>query len=98
MPPVHAFWSVTLYDMEQFFVPNPIKRYAIGDWDRLKFNEDGSLDLFIQHGSPGPDKESNWLPAPAGPFNLIMRLYWPGESVLDGSWKVPPVRRLPSSH
>jgi hypothetical protein len=94
-PPVNAFWSVTVYDMEQFLVPNPIKRYAIGDRDRLKFNEDGSLDLFVQHGSPGPEKESNWLPTLEGPFNLIMRLYWPKESMLDGSWKVPPVQRLP---
>ena len=94
-PPVNAFWSVTLYDMDQFFVPNPINRYAIGDRDRLRFNEDGSLDLLVQHGSPGPEKESNWLPAPEGLFNLIMRLYWPKESMLDGTWKIPPVSRVP---
>jgi hypothetical protein len=94
-PPANAFWSVTLYDMQQFFVANPIDRYAIGDRDKLKFNDDGSLDLFIQHDSPGADKESNWLPAPEGSFNLIMRLYWPKESMLDGSWKIPPVSRVP---
>ena len=94
-PPVNAFWSVTMYDMDQFFVPNPIDRYAIGDRDKLRFNDDGSLDLFIQHDSPGADRESNWLPAPAGQFNLIMRIYWPKESVIDGSWKIPGVRRAP---
>ena len=96
-PPVHAFWSATLYDMDRFFVPNPINRYAIGDRDRLRFNADGSLDLLIQHDSPGADQESNWLPAPAGPFNLILRIYWPRESVLDGSWRIPPVRGLKAS-
>ncbi len=94
-PPANAFWSVTMYDMQQFFVANPIDRYAIGDRDKLKFNEDGSLDLFIQHDSPGPERESNWLPAPEGEFNLIMRLYWPKESMLDGSWKIPPVSHVP---
>ncbi len=95
IPPTNAFWSVTMYDMQRFFVPNLIDRYAIGDRDRLKFNADGSLDLFIQHDSSGPERESNWLPAPKGEFNLIMRLYWPKASMLDGSWKVPPVQRLP---
>ncbi len=95
-PPAHAFWSVTMYDMRHFLVPNPIHRYAIGDRDKLKFNDDGSLDLFIQHDSPGPEKEPNWLPAPEGEFNLIMRLYWPKESMLDGSWKIPPVSRVRS--
>jgi len=94
-PPANAFWSVTMYDMQQFFVANPIDRYAIGDRDKLKFNEDGSLDLFIQHVSPGPEREPNWLPAPEGEFNLIMRLYWPKESMLDGSCKIPPVSRVP---
>jgi len=85
IPPTNAFWSVTMYDMQRFFVPNLIDRYAIGDRDRLKFNADGSLDLFIQHDSSGPERESNWLPAPKGEFNLIMRLYWPKASMLDGS-------------
>src|SRR5271157_407480 len=95
IPPTNAFWSVTMYDMQRFFVANPIDRYAIGDRDTLKFNDDGSLDLFIQHDSPGRERESNWLPAPKGECNLIMRLYWPKASMLDGLWKVPPVQRLP---
>jgi hypothetical protein len=94
IPPVQAFWSLTLYNDKQFFVENPINRYAIGDRDKLKFNPDGSLDLYIQHESPGKDKESNWLPAPKDSFNLIMRLYWPKKPVLDGTWAPPPVKRV----
>jgi hypothetical protein len=85
IPPVNAFWSLTLYNNKQFFVENPINRYAIGDRDKLTFNADGSLDLYIQHETPGKDKESNWLPAPKDGFNLIMRLYWPRKPVLDGA-------------
>jgi hypothetical protein len=94
IPPVKAFWSVTMYNDKQFFVENPLSRYAIGDRDKLKFNADGSLDLYIQHESPGKDKESNWLPAPKDSFNLIMRLYWPKKPVLDGTWTPPPVKRV----
>jgi hypothetical protein len=93
-PPVDAFWSITMYDNEQFFVENPIDRYAIGDRDKLKFGDDGSLTLYIQHASPGVDRESNWLPASKDEFNLIMRLYWPKKQVLDGAWKPPAVERL----
>ena len=64
LPPVDAFWSLTMYNAKQAFVDNPIDRYAIGDRDKLKFNEDGSLTLYVQHESPGKEKESNWLPAP----------------------------------
>src|SRR5262249_30434236 len=70
LPPVGAFWSITMYNSRQFFVANPINRYAIGDRDKLKFNDDGSLTLYIQRESPGSDKESNWLPAPNDQFNL----------------------------
>ena len=90
-PPVEAFWSVTMYNSDHFFVANPINRYAIGDRDALRFNPDGSLDLFLQHQSPGKEKESNWLPAPAGNFNLIMRMYWPKPEVLNGAYKIPAV-------
>jgi hypothetical protein len=93
LPPVEAFWSVTLYDNDGFPVPNPINRHAIGDRDPLKYNEDGSLDLYIQHEAPGKDKESNWLPAPVGAFNLTMRLYAPKASALTGEWSPPPVVR-----
>jgi hypothetical protein len=95
LPPVKAFWSVTMYNNQQFFVANPLNRYALGDRDRLQFNPDGSLDLYIQHGSPGQAREANWLPAPAEGFNLIMRLYWPKKPVLDGVWVPPPVQRVP---
>jgi hypothetical protein len=96
MPPVNAFWSVTLYDENSFFVANPINRYAISSWMPLAKNADGSIDLYVQHASPGKDRERNWLPAPAKSFNLTMRMYWPTEkapTILDGSWKPPVVRR-----
>lgn len=94
LPPVKSFWSLTLYDQDSFLVPNPLGRYGLGDRDPLKYNADGSLDLFLQHQSPGPEKEANWLPGPAGDFNVTLRLYWPKKSVLDGSWTPPPIKRL----
>lgn len=96
LPPVSGFWSVTMYDSNYFFVANPINRYSISARQNLKSNPDGSVDLYIQKDSPGVDKESNWLPAPAGKFIMMLRLYWPNEkdpSILDGSWKIPAVRR-----
>lgn len=94
LPPVVAFWSVTAYDKEGYFVANKIGRYAIGDRDPLKFNPDGSLDLYIQSQAPGPDRQSNWLPSGDGPFNLTFRLYWPKPAILDGSWRAPAVERV----
>jgi hypothetical protein len=95
IPPVRAFWSLTMYDSRQLFTANAINRYAIGGRDRLQFNDDGSLDLYIQRASPGPDKEPNWLPTPpAGEFSMNLRLYWPGPSALEGSWAPPPVKRI----
>lgn len=94
LPPVNAFWSLTMYNDRQFFVDNPIDRYAIGDRDALKFNADGSLTLLIQHEAPAEGLESNWLPAPEGSFNLMMRLFWPRPAALDGSWHTPAVRRV----
>jgi hypothetical protein len=91
LPPVGAFWSITMYNSNQFFVKNPIGRYAIGDRDKLKFNDDGSLTLYVQNDSPGKEKESNWLPAPKDSFSLFMRLYWPKKEILDGSWLPPAV-------
>lgn len=94
IPPVRAFWSLTMYNEEQFFAANPLNRYAIGDRDALKYNPDGSLDIYIQRESPGKDKESNWLPAPAsGTFTMNLRLYWPKQEVLVGSWSPPGVKR-----
>ncbi len=92
MPPARAFWSLTMYNPKQFFVANPIGRYAIGDRDKLKFNPDGSLDIYVQNERPAEDKEANWLPAPADEFNIVMRLYWPQPEVLEGVWTPPPIR------
>ena len=95
LPPVNGFWSLTMYDRDYFFVPNPINRQSISARNDLKANSDGSVDLYIQNESPGPEKESNWLPAPKDKFILMMRLYWPKEkapSIIDGTWKVPPVK------
>lgn len=94
-PPVNAFWSITVYNKEYFMISNAINRYALSGRDPLKYNEDGSLDLYIQKNAPDPDKTSNWLPTPEGDFLLMMRLYWPKEtspSILNGTWKPPPVR------
>ena len=96
LPPVDAFWSVTMYNMPKFYlVANPIKRYSIGDrTPGLKYNPDGSLDIYMQHESPGLDKESNWLPAPMGDFRPILRMYQPLPEALDGTFVLPPVRRV----
>jgi hypothetical protein len=94
IPPVDAFWSVTLYDAHGFQVVNSLNRFAIGDRDALKYNPDGSLDLYFQHASPGDDKEPNWLPAPAEDFNLTMRLYAPKPQALDGRWNPPAVSKV----
>jgi hypothetical protein len=95
-PPADGFWSITMYDEKFFFVANPINRYSISARQNLKANTDGSIDLYIQHETPGADKESNWLPAPAGKFILMLRMYWPSESdpsILNGSWTIPPVKK-----
>jgi hypothetical protein len=95
LPPVGAFWSLTMYDAEGFQVANPINRFAIGDRDSLKYNADGSLDLYIQNHSPGPEKEPNWLPAPKrGELGLTLRLYEPKPQVADGRWNPPAIKRL----
>lgn len=93
LPPVNAFWSITAYNSRQAFAPNPINRYAIGDRDALTFDPDGSVTLHVQRESPGPDRESNWLPTPADGFNLIMRLYWPSQEILAGTWHIPAIER-----
>lgn len=97
LPPAKGFWSLTMYDKNYYFVPNPIHRQSLSARQQLKANADGSVDLYIQNASPGADKESNWLPAPKGEFNLMLRMYWPDEkapSILDGSWKVPAVKEM----
>lgn len=97
LPPVEGFWSLTMYDGGYFFVSNPINRYSVSARQNLKANSDGSVDLYIQKDSPGADKESNWLPAPAGKFILMLRMYWPNEnnpSIIDGTWKIPAVKKI----
>jgi hypothetical protein len=93
-PPVDAFWSVTLYDPNGFQVANPLNRFALSSWMPLKREADGSLTLHIQSENPGDGKETNWLPAPKGPFNLTMRLYAPKSEALTGAWNPPPVIKL----
>jgi hypothetical protein len=93
-PPANAFWSLTMYDAQSFPVENPIDRYTISSWMPLKYNKDGSLDVYVQTDSPGKDKEANWLPAAAGDFSITMRVYWPKPAMIDGSWTPPPVKRI----
>jgi uncharacterized protein (TIGR03000 family) len=97
-PPVDGFWSLTMYNADYFFVANPLNKYTVSPRNDLKYNDDGSLDIYIQHDPPGKNKEANWLPAPEGKFILMLRLYWPKEkdpSIINGSWKVPPVKAAP---
>ncbi len=90
LPPVHAFWSLTPYNANEFLVKNDLNRFALGDRDDLIYNEDGSLDFYIQSNPPSKDKLTNWLPIPTeGPFFLTLRLYWPKAEALDGRWKLP---------
>lgn len=92
-PPANAFWSVTMYNPDGFLVPNPINRYAVGHTAKPTANPDGSVDLYIQHDAPAADKKANWLPAPSGQFNVMMRMYWPKESVINGTWTPPAVTK-----
>lgn len=94
LPPVNAFWSLTMYELPaSLLVANPINRYLINSpmLPDLKPDADGGLTLHLQNASPGSDLESNWLPAPTGPFMVAMRLYWPKEEALNGSWTPPPL-------
>ncbi len=95
LPPVDAFWSLTMYDADGFPVPNPLERYALGDRDPLVYNGDGSLDLYVGRTSPEADREANWLPAPEeGPLGLTFRFYGPRPELLEGRWTPPPLRRV----
>ena len=95
LPPADAFWSLTMYDGDGFPIPNAMDRFAIGDRDDLKFNADGSLDLYIEPESPGKDKEPNWLPsAKSGALGMTMRIYAPRRPVLTGEWVPPVVKRV----
>ncbi len=93
LPPVSAFWSLTMYDKDGYFVDNALHRYAARD-SLLKKNPDGSVDIYLQADSPGRDREANWLPAPKdAPFTLLLRMYWPKQPVLDGAYRPPGVVR-----
>lgn len=97
LPPVNGFWSITMYDKDFFFIPNPINRYNLSQRDTLLVNPDGSIDMYLQADSPGKEKEANWLPTGNGKFLPMIRLYWPKAtppSILDGSWIPPPVSRV----
>ncbi len=93
VPPVKGFWSLTVYNPEHLFYPNALKRYALGTKNKsLKYNDDGSLSLYLGNKSPGKEKEPNWIPAPAGDFSIWIRAYWPEQAILDGTWKPPVVQ------
>jgi hypothetical protein len=94
IPPVNAFWSLTMYDDQSYLVPNAINRYSLGDRSGMKFGDDGSLTIYIQTEQPSADKQANWLPAPKeGRFKLALRLYAPKKEVVDGGWMPPPISR-----
>lgn len=91
LPPAKFFWSVTLYTLpDRFLYENPLNRYSLGDRTKgLKYDADGALTLYVGHENPGPSKQSNWLPAPAGPYSLVARVYGPSEAAMKGTWKLP---------
>jgi hypothetical protein len=93
LPPNDAFWSLTMGDAKNHYVPNPIKRYSVGDRSGLVPNADGSVDIYIQNTAPA-GHETNWLPAPAGNFILWLRVYIPGATILNREYKVPPVVKV----
>ncbi len=94
-PPVNGFWSLTLYNEHHFFSPNELKRYSVGTKNKaLRYNDDGSLTIYVQPTSPGKDKEANWLPSPVdGDFSLYVRAYWPKAEIVEGTWTPPAVER-----
>jgi len=97
LPPANAFWSLTLYELPSSLLSeNPLHRYLINSpmLPDLKRDADGGVTLYIQHDSPGEDEEPDWLPAPSGPFFAALRLYWPKQTALDGTWKAPPLQRV----
>lgn len=101
LPPVNGFWSITMYNQDYFFVDNPLNRYTLSSRNKFKMNSDGSVDLYLQHQNPGGDKEANWLPAPAGKFILMLRMYWPTDktpSIINGTWTIPAVQEVKSGN
>jgi hypothetical protein len=97
VPPVKGFWSLTLYNDQKFFFPNPLNRFSLGTKNKsLQYGADGSLTLYVGSKSPGKDKETNWLPAPNGDFSLVIRTYWPEKAILNGTWTPPDVVKAKS--
>jgi len=94
IPPAKAFWSLTMYDIESYLVPNELNRYALGSHSKLDYAPDGSLIIYIQKDNPGSAKETNWLPAPDGPFRLALRLYAPDDDVINRRWLPPVVKKI----
>lgn len=94
LPPANAFWSLTMYNSSGFFVANELDRFALGDRSDMQYNEDGSLDIYLQYQKPEADKIRNWLPANKGNFNLTLRVYYPQEQMLSGQWKAPVFTRI----
>ncbi len=95
LPPVNAFWSITMYDLpQQLLVANPIDRYLINSpmLPTLRRDPDGGVTLYVQHASPGANRQSNWLPSPSGDFFAVLRAYWPKPAIVDGTWKLPPMK------
>jgi hypothetical protein len=93
LPPVAAFWSLTVYDSDGFLVESQINRYALGDRDQLTFNVDGSLDVLIQH-LPPTENVNNWLPVPKAPFAVTLRMYQPKGEFLNGQWRIPGIEKI----
>ena len=92
LPPVKGFWSLTLYNSKHLFSPNELNRYSLGTKNKnLKFNDDGSLTLYVSKNRPAEDKINNWLPAPDGTFSLYIRAYWGEKSIIDGTWQPPKI-------
>jgi hypothetical protein len=91
-PPEQGFWSITVYGQDGFLVANPINRYDAGSQTGLVTNPDGSLDVFLQN-TQSQTSASNWLPIPTTPFTLTLRIFWPGQSVINGTWTPPTLRR-----
>ena len=97
LPPVDGLWSLTMYNSQYLFVPNPLKRYSLNQRDKFVTNADGSVDLYLQTESPGVEKEANWLPTPRDKFVPMLRMYWPKKtppSLLDGTWKPPAIKSV----
>ena len=93
-PPTHGFWSLVMHDERYRRSDNAVPRSSIGDRASLSFGDDGALDVFVSHAPPRQERRANWLPAPRGPFHLVLNIYWPRPEVLNGAWLPPPVKVL----